>query len=102
MTISKVDFTPLREAQDFWKSLQGLHQRLELLGEDFVFGMQNNALQLLASDNNCAVEWIGYTDAKTCDYCDSQIGRQYRVGQFIPRLPAHPHCRCSWRLIRKP
>ena len=72
-----------------------------MLGEDFVYGMQNNALQLLASENNASVEWVGYPDDRICDYCDGQIGRVYRVGQFIPRLPAHVHCRCSWMLIPK-
>lgn len=86
---------------NYWTTPEGLRARIDLLGEDFVYGMQNNALQLLASENNCAVEWIGYIDLKTCTICDSQIGHIYRVGQFIPRLPAHARCRCSWRLIPK-
>jgi len=92
----------LREsAENFWQTLAGIKTRLDMLGEDFVFGMQNNALQLLASENYADVEWVGYIDDRICDYCDGQVGRIYRVGQFIPELPAHVHCRCSWRLIPK-
>jgi len=88
--------------QLYWqKEFDAIKRRIAMLGEDFVYGMQNNALQLLASENNASVEWLGYTDSKTCAYCDSKIGNIYRVGQFIPRLPAHPNCRCSWRLIPK-
>jgi hypothetical protein len=89
------------EEENYWKTQAGIQARLDMLGEDFVYGMQNNALQLLASENEAAVEWVGYIDNVTCNVCDAQIGRVYRVGQFIPELPAHIHCRCSWRLIPK-
>jgi len=85
----------------YWSTLQGIKQRIAMLGEDFVYGMQNNALQLLASENNVSVEWSGYLDNRICQICEPKVGNQYRVGQFIPRLPAHPNCRCSWILIPK-
>ena len=85
----------------FQKTFKDIKSRIAMLGEDFVYGMQNNALQLLASENNASVEWIGYLDWRTCKICDGKIGRVWRVGQFIPRLPAHPNCRCSWWLIPK-
>lgn len=86
---------------DYWKSPEGLNRRIELIGEDYVFRIHNGALALVGNANLSALEWIGYIDVKTCDYCDGQIGRIYRQGQYIPSLPAHPWCRCSWHLINK-
>jgi len=71
-----------------------------MLGEDFTFRVVNNSLQVYGKKNEASgFEWVGSIDERTCNYCDSQIGRQYRLGQFLPRLPAHGGCRCSWRII---
>jgi len=36
-----------------------------------------------------------------CNRCDSQIGRQFKLGQFMVELPIHQNCRCEWRPILK-
>lgn len=59
--------------------------------------------QLRATSQDAGVkqlEWIGETDEATCDYCDGQNGRHYWIGQFIPEIPSHPGCRCSWIPIK--
>jgi len=85
---------------DYWKSPEGIRRRVDMLGEDFTFRVVNNSLQVYGKKNEASgFEWVGSIDEHTCNYCDSQIGRQYRLGQFLPRLPAHAGCRCEWRLI---
>ena len=95
--------TSLLEATgDYWVSPEGLKRRLEYLGEDFCYNVINNALQAYGRKNEVSGwEWIGSMDERTCTYCDSQMGRFYRLGQFLPRLPSHVNCRCEWRLIKK-
>jgi len=85
---------------DYWKSPDGIRRRVNMLGEDFTFRVVNNSLQVYGKKNEASgFEWVGSIDERTCNYCDSQIGRQYRLGQFLPRLPAHGGCRCGWRII---
>jgi len=93
----------LREAtSEYWKSPEGLQRRIHMIGEGFTFQIVNNALQAYGARNRVrGFEWIGSLDERTCDYCDSQIGRQYNLGQFLPSLPAHVGCRCEWRLIKQ-
>jgi hypothetical protein len=85
---------------EFWKSPLGIDRRLALFSEDFSYSVVNNSLQIYGGANNVwGFEWEGQIDNRTCNICDARIGRQYRLGQFIPSLPAHNHCRCNWRLI---
>ena len=73
-----------------------------MLTEDFSYNVVNNALQVYGRKNEVeGFEWVGSMDERTCNYCDGQIGRFYRLGQFLPRLPAHNLCRCEWRLVKK-
>ena len=62
--------------------------------------LPTGALQVYASIfERIEFEWVTQIDERSCDYCDSQSGRIYRFGQFMPEIPAHPNCRCYWRLI---
>lgn len=84
-------------SEGFWSSDQGILMRLEDLSEAVVWQTFNNATQLVGSEAGATMfEWVSEIDEKTCNYCDRQSGRRYRVGQFIPRIPAHPGCRCFW------
>jgi len=85
---------------DYWKSPEGIERRVEMLGEDFCFRTVNNALQAYGRANDVlGWYWIGSIDERTCNYCDSQMGRFYRIGQFLPILPSHAGCRCEWELV---
>ena len=89
-------------SSDYWRSPEGLAERISMFSMDFTFGVQNKSLQVYGRKEDVwGFEWIGNLDSRTCAVCDAQIGRQYRLGQFMPSLPAHPNCRCSWRLIPK-
>ena len=35
----------------------------------------------------------------TCELCFSRSGKRYRVGQFLPRIPAHLNCKCYWDVL---
>lgn len=90
----------LEKTSEYWKSPKGIRKRIEMIGEGFTFQLVNNALQAYGTVNNVkGFEWVGSLDELTCPYCATQIGRYYRVGQFLPSLPAHLNCRCEWRLI---
>jgi hypothetical protein len=87
-------------SNDYWSSPKGLAKRIMMFSLDFTFGIQNKALQVYGGNEDVwGFEWEGNIDERTCDYCDARIGHQYRLGMFLPRLPAHANCRCGWRLI---
>jgi len=87
---------------DYWKSPEGIERRVEMLGQDFCYNVVNEALQVYGRKNDVlGWYWIGNIDERTCSYCDSQIGLFYRLGMFLPRLPAHAGCRCGWELVSR-
>lgn len=87
-------------SSDYWRSPEGIRRRVEMLSEDFTFRVTNNALQAYGKKNDVAGWiWVGSMDEYACDYCFSQMGRFYRLGQFLPSLPAHANCRCEWELV---
>ncbi len=86
-------------AAEYWKSNAGIIERINMIGEDFTFRTYNNALAAYGSHVFSSMQWMGYPDA--CEKCAPYIGRTYRSGQYIPKLPKHPNCRCTWKLILK-
>jgi len=78
-----------------------------MIAGDFTFRVNNGATAFYGDANYAGLQWTGYLDFKTCDICEPRIlaaemdGKIYKTGQFIPRLPAHPRCRCTWKLIPK-
>jgi len=86
--------------EDFWLSDEGILVRLEDLAHDFTFKVYNGALKGAFKEAGIkALEWVTTIDEKTCDYCDSQAGRRYNIGQFLPKIPAHIKCRCFWDML---
>lgn len=65
-------------------------ERISMIGEDFTFRTYNGALVAYGSRVFAGMQWIGYPDA--CKICEPFIGSIYRAGQFMPKLPKHPHC----------
>lgn len=83
----------------YWSSEDGITKRLEMLGETLVMDFFNNAVQVQASAfgiNDYKMVGPGADDPKICPYCAQYVGRTYRLGQFMPHLPAHIHCRHFW------
>ena len=86
-----------KQAQEFWTSEEGILIRLEDLAHDFTFKMYNGAVRAYAKDAGFRVfKWVTAIGAWTCRYCLGQHGREYKVGQFMPKLPAHVKCNCYW------
>lgn len=68
-----------------------------MLSEFVVWRTVNNSLQIYGSEAGAdEFEWVTDIGAGTCAYCDSQSGRRYKRGQFMPRIPAHYGCKCFW------
>lgn len=93
----------MTENPDYWTSPTGLLKRTEWLADNYTVQTYNTAVQVIGAKNEVwGFEWVvTIHTVHTCDYCDSQSGRQYRAGQFMPELPVHPNCHCEWRPIYK-
>lgn len=93
----------LREAsEEYWRTAMGLKRRIDMLGANFHYNIINGALQVYGGDP--AIKgWLGVAGiSEHCEYCLAKIiGRTYDKGQFLPRLPAHHRCTCTWRLVKK-
>lgn len=78
--------------------------RIDLLAQNLAWKSYNEAMQeTLRFEGVTWVEWVSdYTQDPArgpCLYCDSQSGRRYHLGQFLPSLPHHPNCKCDWAPI---
>jgi SPP1 gp7 family putative phage head morphogenesis protein len=91
----------LREqAINYWVTPDGISRRIAMLSHDFTYRIVNNALMAYGSASGIKRwMWLATMDEKTCVYCASKNGKIYRSGMFLPRLPAHPWCRCVWALL---
>jgi hypothetical protein len=84
-------------SSDFWSTNEGLYVRIEDLAESMTWQVINESLKVLGTQAGATeFEWITEVDERSCDYCDSQSGRRYKRGQFVPNIPVHPNCRCHW------
>jgi len=87
-------------ASDYWYTPEGITRRIEMLSEYFTYKIVNNSL--LAYGETYGIKrfmWITAADEKVCPYCGKHDRKIYRVGQFLPPLPAHANCRCIWSLL---
>lgn len=90
----------LRLSEEFWSSPEGIETRLDMLAESIQLTSINDAVKAYARDNDVTeLLWVTDEDEHTCDFCDGQSGRPYRIGQFMPDIPVHPGCRCGWDLV---
>lgn len=95
-----------RRAADYWYTPAGIMARINMLSESFTYKIVNNAL-LAYGQSGGITRWRwttnpGASRTGPCAYCDSQSGRIYRKGQFLPPLPAHANCVCTWELMYDP
>jgi len=94
--------TLLETTEEYWKSAAGLKRRVEMLGANFHYNIINNALQAYGGDPEIW-GWLGIPGmTEHCEYCLAHIiGHYFRKGMFLPSLPAHFGCSCTFQLIRK-
>lgn len=87
-------------SEAFWKSDAGISARIEMLAEQVIWHTFNNALKAYAGESGVKqFEWVTQIDVRTCNYCDAQSGRRYRIGQFMPQMNPHSGCRCHWDVV---
>jgi len=93
-------------ADSYWYTPEGITRRVEMLSQSFTYKMVNNSL--IAYGKTYGIKrwrWITHPElaiTHSCAYCIKQNGRVYRVGQFLPVLPAHIFCNCEWELMYDP
>jgi hypothetical protein len=71
-----------------------------MLAESVELTSINDAVKAYAEDNGVSqLRWISNEDEDTCEFCIGQSGRSYKIGEFMPDIPVHPGCRCSWEIV---
>ncbi len=91
---------------DFWKTAEGITQRVDSLVQVFSHRIVNNAFKVIGSTNGAKwMNWILHperSDSGPCVICigNSKGGRNgnYSITWFLPELPAHPWCVCEWEI----
>ena len=90
----------------YWSSPEGIMHRINMLSQSFTYKIVNNSLIAYGTAGGITRwRWAtnpGASISGPCAYCDSQNGRIYRKGQFLPSLPAHANCVCEWELMFDP
>lgn len=85
------------EGEDYWITDEGIDERIGMLADEVTFGTFNEAVTIEGKKMGYDVYILkGIWDNRTCDWCSGSQGKQYRIGQFMPRIPHHPNCRCYW------
>lgn len=87
------------DGQD-WNSPAGIRLRVSMLADYIEVRTVNHAVQVYAAEAGIdSLEWSSAEDEGVCEYCDSQQGRRYKIGMFMPDIPVHVGCRCQWDVI---
>ena len=82
---------------NYWKSPPGIQRRIQGLASNFTYLIANNALKTLAKEEKAQwLIWITAADDRVCPICAPRHMMRYRPTQFLPDLPAHNGCRCTW------
>ena len=82
---------------DYWSTMGGVAMRLEMLGNQIEYGTFNGAVKIVASSIGVFdFMMVGEITPTSCEWCEQHVGRIYRLGQFMPNLPKHPHCAHWW------
>jgi hypothetical protein len=91
----------------FWDTEPGILRSIHSVGEHFAYKVYNNATHVLG--DTYPVAWLIWTLGKpydtVCPKCieNSQKGENgaFRPGWFLPQMPVHLHCKCTWELLIK-
>jgi hypothetical protein len=81
--------------KDFWKTMDGINTRLDMLASSVGASTANTTLLSTAS-NYGIKEFHVAGPAPKCPYCIQYYGKSYRLGGFMPIFPAHPNCDHIW------
>lgn len=91
---------------DFWRTPEGITQRVNNIAQVFSYRVVNNALRIIGKTNGAKwMEWILHPERSESGPCVICIGYSrggrngaYRVHWFLPRMPVHPFCVCEWEI----
>jgi len=94
----------VKQKEEFWLSDKGILIRLEDLSHNFVFKVFNGATRgYVKGAGFKKFRWITSEEniarGVSCAYCIKQNRREYKVGQFLPKMPAHLGCDCFWDML---
>jgi hypothetical protein len=81
---------------DYWKSLEGLVARAQLVAQSFVWGLWNNHARIIAVEGEAGIEWVTADDSQVCEVCSDNQG-VYPADEesALDDIPVHPNCRCE-------
>lgn len=91
-----------------WTTPKMLKYRVNLLAEDLVYNVYTKCIQYYSKTPQVkkllkGFRWKAVRNFLTppCPLCDARDRKSkiYLAGQFMPRLPAHFNCRCSWQVV---
>lgn len=81
-----------------------LAARIDMLSEDLVIRTFNSALKMYGSTPDLreileSFTWVTMGDDHVCELCSNRENKTWKPGQFMPMLPAHLGCRCSFDVL---
>lgn len=94
--------------KDFWSSLRGLLFRIASLAHDLTWKSLNMGIREVAAVTDTEtgekyqLEWVTMGDDKVCELCADSAGVYDSDDPFLPTIPAHALCRCSWMPVEGP
>lgn len=90
-------------ADKYWKSPIGLKRRIDSLAGHYTYRLVNNAVRITSQTDPKTrwLTWITAADDRVCPLCAPLHLRRYRPWWFLPEMPRHVGCRCTWQLTYK-
>ncbi len=78
---------------DYWRSREGILERLAMLANDVELSTFNNAVKVYGKACGATdFQVSGNLKQTSCQWCINHVGVIYHKGQFMPDLPRHPGC----------
>jgi len=94
----------LTMSNGFWTTAAGILARLAMFAESLEWGSFNEAIIKISTSQlrNVEFQMMGPTTGNICELCDENVGKVFRLGEFMIDLPAHPNCRHWWDIPQQP
>jgi len=89
-------------AEKYWKTPNGILDRLGMLADDVQLATFNDEAKALGLALGAAAFRIsGSLKLTSCQWCRNHVGVVYLRGQFMPDLPRHPGCPHFYQPIKE-
>ena len=100
--------------EDFWKTVKGLTARLSDLAHHLTWASVNTAIReqiavveddyqtTTGEPSGNKLNWTLHPESSEsgpCEICEDNEGEYDPTDEFLPVLPAHVHCVCTWDII---